>query len=391
MSFTNYKWGVSKSFRSLWPITAFSALRTDYARMLQINHFILNIVSYTFKRLNSFKNWFSFSHTVLKSFLIPKFDSPLLLVEVFFYFRNSRVLVKPYLTKLEKARIKENKRLRKFEKKKKSIFKYFKRKYYSQKSFFQPEKLNKQRMVRRLFLLRQYFEYLLVKYRRARPKKYRPRPMIYSVFQFSINRNKANNLRYVKRRKLKKRKLPWRRYSRDLRNRDFKYFRLMPSIPVNSIGLNPTVANISRQVKLFSNNRRYVYVLFLRKFLELFSFDINVNIFFAARMVTLGSCNINIYMSEFTRNFFKRRETSPKPILKQFLKYLKRNRKLFRISGAKIIAKGRFNRKARVKPVKVFFGRVPLTTKRARIDYMRRDFRLRFGIASLNLYVKYAR
>lgn len=63
MTFKRFQWGVSRYYRSNFPILGFAALSTDYAKIVQINYFITKLLKPT---LTSFKNELIFSHFLIK-------------------------------------------------------------------------------------------------------------------------------------------------------------------------------------------------------------------------------------------------------------------------------------------------------------------------------------
>lgn len=63
MTFKKFQWGVSRYYRSNFPILGFASLSTDYAKVVQINYFITKILQPT---LRSFKTDLVFSHFLIK-------------------------------------------------------------------------------------------------------------------------------------------------------------------------------------------------------------------------------------------------------------------------------------------------------------------------------------
>lgn len=88
MSFTQYKWGVSKPYRNIWSITGVSSLRTDYARIVQINNFLLKLVLFIVKRVRSLDKHMNFSHTIIKNYSLSFYDRPFFSVEMFFWIKT---------------------------------------------------------------------------------------------------------------------------------------------------------------------------------------------------------------------------------------------------------------------------------------------------------------
>lgn len=374
MSFTNYGWGVTRPFRSLWPILSFSTLRTDYARVLQLNNLLVKLVVYTLDKLTTFKRWLNFSHLLFKAFLTPKVEEPIILIELFFYFKGFEIFARPYITKKNIARIKKLRKKR-LKKKKLKVKLYDTNLYlYNIKS----RRILKEKLAFRLLYYRRRYR-RRIKYIYFKPKR--------AFHSFRLGYDKAFTLRF-KEEKLRFRKLRFKRYRfMTTMEKRIKRLKLFPKVKQ---AYSFDISRLGPILDVYSNRRDIIYVYFLKKFLTIFNLDLSLNLNFTARLVNMEYGNINVYMNEFAKSL-RRRESSPKTILKHCLRYLKENRKKFKITGAKVVAKGRFSKRSRVKPLRVFFGKVPLTGKNSRIEYLRYNSILRFGSASLNLYIRYAK
>lgn len=63
MTFKRFQWGVSRYYRSNFPILGFTSLSNDYAKIVQINYFLTKILQPTLK---SFRSELIFSHFLIK-------------------------------------------------------------------------------------------------------------------------------------------------------------------------------------------------------------------------------------------------------------------------------------------------------------------------------------
>lgn len=92
MTFRRLNWGVSRHYRSSFPILGFASLSTDYAKIVQINHFITKILQPT---LTSFYDDLIFSHLLIK--VNKNFN-----VEIFCFLKDK---IKSTKKKIERPRV----------------------------------------------------------------------------------------------------------------------------------------------------------------------------------------------------------------------------------------------------------------------------------------------
>lgn len=188
MSFTSYKWGVSKPYRSLWPILGFSSLRTDYARIVQVNDFFIRIVHRIFKRVRSFRNFINFSHIVIKIYSVVFYDRPIFSLELFFWVKHLKDFL---LDKSSKLKSKNTKRYKRFRYKKIIFKRPLKKKIRS--------RLSSLKIYRKdLAVLKKLRKFSKIKYRKA--LKRHTNSNLFSrkglIKNFYIMKNKYNLIRF---------------------------------------------------------------------------------------------------------------------------------------------------------------------------------------------------
>jgi len=495
MSFTHYKWGVSKPYRALWPILAFSSLRTDYYRVVQVNNFFFSVVDRIFKRLKSFKKFICFSHILIKNFSVRFYDRPLFNIEVFFWIKRLKDLlsdkfIKPkknkkiFKVKKSKKYVKEIKffkrnkfkRFRKIKrvnrkkrrpnrlKHKKTIFKrqfkvrrlpsrgYYKKRFVKRILLFRkrrkPEWLFYPRMLRegrkfkkmnRDTLISNYYttknKYKLIGYTRVgfilfkykcrkflrkikykKPIKRRRTNLKKDIFNLVFRKSVAQNvLNYIKVKPRKPKKQSKRRpkfkryeYFRRLVNKRSRHLRIsrLQKKPKNARRirrLSKKLAflkyfryrlNVLNLIKFVTKAKKVIQLKRIVFFLSILSDAfklLRLNVVVAARLITLSSGNVYLYLNHFTERIARRREINPKSLVKSLIRDLSRSKKQLRITGAIVKVRGRFSRRDRAPRVRMSFGNVSVATLKSRIEYGNKEFTFRFGKGSIKMIIAHAR